>query len=307
MITSLSTHLFVFSNLSDEILSLFPKYGFSHAEIWAMPPHFSYDETADRIAENMARHGIRIASLHGPIYPDIRTYKTEKWYSLGSANAEQRSASVEANQKAALWLARNGGGTVVLHTGFHSENWYPERWYSFLSSLEELVNSTPDNIRFAVENTPVDSGRSDIIHDIVARFPENRVGICIDVGHANIVETAQSAISTAGNRLIHIHASDNHGDKDDHLIPGDGNICWKTVMEELQKINFHGAFTLELRDNTQSDKPTCKDFEHILSNAHAALARILNTQGDAPAHKDFGRLIMDAYAALARILRKSAA
>jgi len=295
--------------MDDAILSLYPKYGFRHAEIWAMPPHFpNTDKEADRIAENMARHGITIASLHGPIYPDVRTYKKDKWYSLGTTDDKHRAVSVEANRNAALWLGRNGGGTVVLHTGFHSENWYPERWYSFLSSLDELVNSTPDNIRFAVENTPVDSGRSDIIHDIVARFPENRVGICIDVGHANIVETVQSAIRTAGNRLIHIHASDNHGDKDDHLVPGAGNIQWKTVMEELRTVDFRGAFTLEPRDQTQGDNPTYKDFEHILADAHTAVAQIINKQDDnPPAHKDFVHIFADACTALARILRKSAA
>jgi len=287
---------------------LYPQYGFHHAEIWAMPPHFPYTDDADRIAENMARHKIKIASLHGPIYPDIRTYKKDKWYSLGSTDKKRRAASVEANRKAALWLGRNGGGTVVLHTGFHSENWYPERWYSFLSSMDELVNSTPDNIRFAVENTPVDSGRSDIIYDIVIRFPENRVGVCIDVGHANILETVQSAIRAAGNRLIHIHASDNHGDKDDHLIPGAGNIHWKTVMDELRKANFQGAFTLEPRDYTTGDNPAYKDFKHLLGDARAAIERIVNTQDNSiPTCKDLGQILADARATLARILRNSAA
>ena len=273
-----------------------------------MPPHFPYyDAEADRIAENMARHGIKIESLHGPIYPDVRTYKADSWYSLGSTGKEHRRLSVDANRKAALWLGRNGGGIVVLHTGFHSENWYPERWYSFLSSLSELVDSTPDNIRFAVENAPVDSGRSSIIYDIVTRFPENRVGVCIDVGHANIIETVQSAIHTAGNRLIHIHASDNHGKHDDHLVPGAGNISWKTVMKELQKADFKGAFTLEPRDYTQGDNPAYKDYEHILADARAAMARIVNTQGDNHIYKDFGHILMNACIAFARILGKSAA
>ena len=34
---SLSTHLFVFHPLEEEILSLFPKHRFPLAELWAMP------------------------------------------------------------------------------------------------------------------------------------------------------------------------------------------------------------------------------------------------------------------------------
>ena len=279
MIISLSTHPFVFHNLNDAILSLYPKYGFSNAEVWAMPPHFPYaDDNADRIAENMARRGIKIVSLHGPIYPDVRTYKKDRWHSLGSIEDPRRVASVEANRKAAAWLGRNGGGTVVLHTGFPPDNWYPHRWAAFLSSLAELVDLTPDNVRYAVENTPVGSGCSDIIRDIVLRFPENRVGVCIDLGHANIIETVQGAIRNAGNRLIHIHASDNHGEKDDHLIPGEGNIHWKMVMQELRKADFQGAFTLELRDYTRGDNPAYESFDRLIADAAAALARIMENQ-----------------------------
>ncbi|MCL2103067.1 MAG: sugar phosphate isomerase/epimerase, partial [Syntrophorhabdaceae bacterium] len=132
-------------------------------------------------------------------------------------------------------------------------------------------------IRFAIENMPIDSGRSDIIYDIVVRFPEDRVGVCIDVGHANIIETTQSAIRTAGKRLVHIHASDNHGEKDEHLIPGYGNIHWKTTIEELRKADFRGAFTLELRDLTRGDNPTYNDFGEILADARAVLAQIVGS------------------------------
>ena len=276
MIISLSTHPFVFRSLDDDILSLYPKHGFKNAEVWAMPPHFPYadNDAADRIAENMARFGIKIVSLHGPIYPDVRTYKQDKWYSLGSTEDAHRVVSVEANRKAAAWLARNGGGTMVIHTGFPSGNWYPHRWYSLLSSISELVEHTPDNVRFAVENTPVDSGCSDIIHDIAIRFPKDRVGVCIDVGHANIIETVQSAIRNAGNRLIHVHASDNHGNKDEHLTPGDGNIHWKTVMEELRKVDFQGFFTLELRTCAHSDNQTLEELDQLIADAAAAMSQI---------------------------------
>ncbi len=274
---SLSTHLFVFHPLDDAILSLFPRHGFSLAEIWAMPPHFPCGDpaAADRIAEGMARHGVRVASLHGPIYPDVRSYKKDRWFSLGSTDEAHRKDSVEANRKAAAWLGRNGGGTVVLHTGFPSGDWYPHRWNSFLSSLGELVESAPGNVRFAVENTPVDSGRTDVILDIVARFPEDRVGVCLDLGHAHIQETVVGAVRATGSRLIHVHASDNGGEKDDHLIPGSGSIPWKKAVAALREIGYGGPFTVELRDYTRGDAPLYKDFGEMLAEARAAVDRIL--------------------------------
>jgi sugar phosphate isomerase/epimerase len=274
---SISTHLFVFQPLDDAILSLLPLYGFAFAEIWAMPPHFPYedDAAADRIAGDMARHGVRIASIHGPIYPDVRTYKTDRWFSLASLDAERRAASVEANRKAAAWLGRNGGGTVVLHTGFPSEDWYPHRWAAFLSSLNELIDSSPPSVRFAVENTPVGSGRTDVIMDIVARYPAERVGVCLDLGHANIQESVPAAIKAVGGRLIHVHASDNNGEKDDHFIPGKGKIRWDRAIAALRETGFEGPFTQELRDYTRGENAPYKDIGQILAEARSALNRIL--------------------------------
>jgi sugar phosphate isomerase/epimerase len=179
---------------------------------------------------------------------------------------------VGAAAAAGTWLARNGGGTLVLHTGFPLENWYPRRWGAFLGSLNELLDTVPGNVRFAVENTPIPSGRVEIVMDIVARYPEDRVGVCLDLGHAHIGGDVGNAIRESAPRLIHVHASDNHGDRDDHLVPGRGGIPWKEVFAQLREIGFPGPFTVELRDTTRGDDPHDRSFEEILGECRSALA-----------------------------------
>ena len=274
---SLSTHLFVFHPLDDGILSLFPRYGFPLAELWAMPPHFPYRDAgaADAIAEGLSRNGVRVASLHAPLYPDVRTYRKDRWYSLSSTDEEHRRHSVEETVSAAGWLARNGGGTVVLHTSFPSGQWYPHRWGALLSSLNELVNAVPANVRFAMENSPMDSGQVDVILDIVDRYPADRVGVCLDLGHANIQENARNAVLAAGRRLIHVHASDNHAAEDDHLVPGKGSIPWNHVIGALREVEFRGPFTVELRDYTRGEAPPYGSFDQILSECRTYLDRLL--------------------------------
>jgi sugar phosphate isomerase/epimerase len=281
MNVSLSTHLFVFHDIDDGIASLFPRFGFSSTELWGMPPHFPYADRAasDGIAERLARFGVRILSVHAPLYPDVRTYKKDRWYSLSSDEDDHRRDSVAATASVGDWLAGRGGGTLVLHTSFPAGDWYPVRWGAFLSSLNELLPLVPENVRFAVENTPVSSGRVEILRDIVARYPPERVGICLDLGHAHIEEDPLKAIEVAGERLIHVHASDNHGNRDEHLVPGRGTIPWTRILSALREAGFAGAFTVELNDATRGDQPAYKDFEDILFECRNALDRYLPKDG----------------------------
>jgi sugar phosphate isomerase/epimerase len=275
MILSLSTHLFVFHALDESTASLFYRFGFSEAEIWAMPPHFPYRNRseADRIAGLFEKNGVRLQSLHAPIYPDVRTYKKDRWYSLSSTTEERRAASVEAAAAAARWLADRGGGNVILHTSFPAGDWYPERWAAFLSSMSELLDLVPDTVRFAVENTTLPSGTTDIVLDIVDRYPPERVGVCLDLGHAHMQGDVLRAIRDTARRLIHIHAHDNRGDRDNHLIPGRGTIPWKRVFAALNDAAFPGPFSIELSDRTQGDDAPYGSFEEMLADLRKALRR----------------------------------
>ncbi|NNG47418.1 MAG: sugar phosphate isomerase/epimerase, partial [Deltaproteobacteria bacterium] len=90
-------------------------------------------------------------------------------------------------------------------------------------------------------------------------------------GHANIEDGVQKAIRESAPRLIHVHASDNHGQKDDHLVPGRGTIAWSEVFAGLREIGFPGPFTVELRDYTRGDDPRYGSFEEILGESCSAL------------------------------------
>lgn len=278
---SLSTHLFAFREIDEEIASLPARFGFAAVEIWAMPPHFPYNDSvaAGAIAARLARHGARVASLHAPLYPDVRSYRKDRWYSLSAGEEAHREASVAETAAAGRWLAGNGGGTMVVHTHFPAEAWYPERWESFLRSMDELLEAVPGSVRLAVENTPLPSGHLPVILDLVGRYPADRVGICLDLGHANIEGDAPAAVRTAASRLVHLHASDNGSVRDDHLAPGRGSIPWEQTFEALSEVGFDGMCTLELRDYTRGDAPLYRGFEEILAECRGALDRYLAHEG----------------------------
>ena len=68
---------------------------------------------------------------------------------------------------------------------------------------------------------------------------------CWDTGHANCEGSQYDDIITLGKELFAIHYNDNHGKKDEHLIPYFGTLNHDEVINALIDVGFEGYFTLE--------------------------------------------------------------
>jgi sugar phosphate isomerase/epimerase len=67
----------------------------------------------------------------------------------------------------------------------------------------------------------------------------------LDVAHAHIRGEELEFIKRFGDRIAHIHVSDNHGDNDTHLRIGEGSVAWGEVMNALRESHFNGWVTIE--------------------------------------------------------------
>lgn len=82
--------------------------------------------------------------------------------------------------------------------------------------------------------------------ELVDSLKSERVGICWDTGHANLMEINQAeAIRYMGKRLKVTHIHNNFKFYDLHLTPDNGNIDWKSVMTAMVDIGYCGPLTLE--------------------------------------------------------------
>lgn len=68
---------------------------------------------------------------------------------------------------------------------------------------------------------------------------------CWDTGHANCEGSQYDEILALGEDLYAIHYNDNHGQKDDHLIPFLGRLNHDEVISALIDVGYRGYFTLE--------------------------------------------------------------
>ncbi len=120
-----------------------------------------------------------------------------------------------------------------------------------LGSLEALLEKASClGLRVGLENmfprggwlvTPKDFA------PILKRFPG--LGITLDVGHAFIgggLKRILEFLDTYPQRILHLHLSDNWGERDDHLPIGAGRIPFPQVVKAIKECGYRGWATLEV-------------------------------------------------------------
>jgi len=84
--------------------------------------------------------------------------------------------------------------------------------------------------------------------EVFKKFPNLKM--TLDTGHANISGKGNKRIldfiRRFGDRIGHIHASDNFGKEDNHLPIGAGVIDFRKVMKALRDIGYDDTITLEV-------------------------------------------------------------
>jgi D-psicose/D-tagatose/L-ribulose 3-epimerase len=125
-----------------------------------------------------------------------------------------------------------------------------ERQQRFDRCVRHLTELAPyaqeRSVKLAVE--PVNRFETDTINLVEQALEfleavdaDDVIGVLLDTFHANIEEeSVTKAIETAGSRLIHIHANENH-----RGVIGTGHLPWPEIMRTLERIHYRGQVILE--------------------------------------------------------------
>lgn len=124
------------------------------------------------------------------------------------------------------------------------------------------------NLILAFENLN-DEGELTEIDDLVElvdQLDSPSAGICWDTGHAHMCgHDLVLDIQKMGKRLIATHIADNHGKRDEHLLPFFGTIEWERVITALQQSGFTGELSFECMFFTQHLPEELKDQAILLA------------------------------------------
>lgn len=105
--------------------------------------------------------------------------------------------------------------------------------------------------------------------EILQRFP--KLKLTLDTGHANIGTRGGRRIldfiKQFGQRIGHLHVSDNFGKRDDHIPLGAGTIDFSKIVKALKKCGYDDTATLEIFSDDRRQLQESRDrFDEILKN-----------------------------------------
>ncbi|MGA9071870.1 MAG: sugar phosphate isomerase/epimerase family protein [Terracidiphilus sp.] len=259
----LSTHLFMSQRLHPGLLELAARSGAQAVEIFAARQHFDYSsrESVAELASWFRSNPLQPWSMHAPLYPDREMGRTgAPAVNLIHPEKARRIAAMDeikrAIEAAELIPFRN----LVVHLGERDDEW-SERSIEFaLTALEHLgAFARPLGVRPLVENLLNDPTTPEHLVEILATGHQDQIGVCLDLGHAHMTVGVSEAIATLGPRIAQIHAHDNHGLKDEHLIPGDGTIDWPATTGALNAQPAPPAVVLELSSKLPDEPAVLPD------------------------------------------------
>jgi sugar phosphate isomerase/epimerase len=212
-------------------------------EIGTPPRHFDlwHDGQVAQVAERLAAHRLRAVSVHAPFGVGL---------DLADPQEQHRTAGLDAIMTAARVLKRLGGEIVVVHPSDlprHAHD-VSARLHDSASSLQTLsVACREEGLTLAVESPlpHLIGGHPDEFAWLLQRLDAG-TGVCLDTGHTALGRHWHRFLDVSARRLVHVHASDNHGHRDDHLPPGDGSLDWADITRSLADMQYRGWVMLEL-------------------------------------------------------------
>jgi sugar phosphate isomerase/epimerase len=241
----LSTGCFYRTSIFD-CLEAIRNSGFGLIEVCTFPAHLDYHdlEAVEAARRRIDELDLEPYSLHAPFADDI---------DITSLDQGHRRHAQDELIAAAEAAARLGVRYLVIHPG-PEKGGFPEHErhprMEFAAEVLTVVSRAcrERDVALVLENMlpHLFSGKVRDLLWILGALETTRVGICLDTGHAHLSGDLGTVVHKLSGHLWMMHATDNHGQRDDHLPPGEGQIDWNRLLRQMARIGFSGAIILEV-------------------------------------------------------------
>lgn len=156
---------------------------------------------------------------------------------------------------------------IVFHPGY--DRWRYDNdvdlWLekSLLTWAPLVEQAAAFSVKLALENVfeedPV------ILSRLLSAIDSPFFGYCLDSGHGKLFSKVPIVdwIEVLGSRLLELHLHDNHGQADDHLPLGQGEIDFQSIFSALQRKKLQPIITIEPHQKEHLE-PSLKALEKYL-------------------------------------------
>lgn len=248
---ALSTFMFVNERMGSHILDKILGAGFREIEIFAARQHFDYHDTnhVRDVAQWFSDHGVGLHSVHAPLFDDT------DWGRLGGlaisvAHLERRLRIQSMDEiKRAIDIADQlPFRYLVLHMGLPGEEYDLPKFDAALTSLEHLkIYAKERGVQVLLENIPNQLSTPARLVEFL-QYTRLDLKICFDTGHAHMTGGVRPAFEVLKDRIVSTHIHDNRREKDDHLVPFEGEIDWVETIRGFRSLDHPFPILFELQN-----------------------------------------------------------
>ncbi|MBU0477419.1 sugar phosphate isomerase/epimerase [bacterium] len=245
------------NDLLDSI-PLVAKYGIKNIEIGKrVLPHCYYTDNGymTSLKTRLKEHGVKITHIHATGY--------ENKIDISSIdNVQRKDAINHLKSWVDIFLDFDRPMlTFHLSTPFPIAENRDRRFENCKKSLETIITyCEAKDIKVAIETMPPRTENRTYLGDTIEEirelldtFDSDCFGVLVDIGHTNMCGYTKEIMNSCNDRVFALHVHDNDGQKDSHLMPGEGNINWEEVIKTLQDIGYDGVFMLEVSVEKYAD------------------------------------------------------
>lgn len=243
----------------EEIQSL-GDLGFDYLELAMDAPEAHYSvvsENRSAITRVLGQYGMGIV-CHLPTF-----------VSAADLTDSIRRASMTEMKRSLSVAADLGAEKVVLHPpmisgmGAHVADRVRAYAIEFIADMVEMSETL--GMTICIENMMPRNGfgvEPAELEMLFWRFPT--LQFTLDTGHANLGESGtvrlQELVTRLGDRIGHVHLSDNRGVYDDHLSLGSGTINFRHLAKSLKDLGYDATVTFEVFDEDRHLLVKSRDF-----------------------------------------------
>jgi sugar phosphate isomerase/epimerase len=239
MMRTLSTYFFIKRKLTPALLMDIARHGIGAVEIFCALAHFNYHspDVVRELAGALRDHNLKLHALHAPAERDFNPmHESSAPLSICDPERVRRLEAVDEIKRALDVAEFIPFPYLVQHVGSSRDTADARRFDAAFSSIEHLhVFAKERGVTLALENTPGELATPAHLRQFIIDTRLTDLRLCFDIGHAHIGDGVLASLEPMREFLATAHIHDNHGLKDEHLLPYEGTIEWKSALPALPR------------------------------------------------------------------------